>query len=211
MSIDSSEYATQSSNSSGNRAPPPPFSSQQRKRPALSNLGIEVSLASDIKTPNTPTPNSGNDPLDSSDAILKVRPTPTPPVEFTHTSHPNPQYYPYQHPQPDQNHGHYGSAHQSQHIYSSRSDDVREPQLAIVLEALSDFQTFYDQKTHRIEALVQLTLYNVYLYEILIVGNTIETSIRTTLSEGNRIASNSGRTNRKFENIGNAQNSTSRT
>ena len=204
MSIDSSEYATQSSNSSGNRAPPPPFSSQQRKRPALSNLGIEVSLASDIKTPNTPTPNSGNDPLDSSDAILKVRPTPTPPVEFTHTNHPNPHYYPYQQPQPDQNHGHH-------HIYSSRSEDVREPQLAIVLEALSDFQTFYDQKTHRIEALVQLTLYTVYLYDGLTLGDTIETSIGSTLSKGNRIASNSSRTNSKFENIGNAQNSSSRT
>lgn len=145
MSIDSSEYASQSSNSSGNRAPPPSFSSQQRKRPALSNLGIEVSLASDIKTPNTPTPNFVHEPLDSSDAILKVRPTPNQSADFSHTSQANPNYY------HDPHNNHYVQSHQS---FNSRGDDIREPQLSIVLEALSDFQNFYDQKAHRIEALV---------------------------------------------------------
>lgn len=151
MSIDSSEYASQSSNSSGNRAPPPSFSSQQRKRPALSNLGIEVSLASDIKTPNTPTPNFGNEPLDSSDAILKVRPTPTTSAEYSHGSHANPNYYQYHQQQHDPHNNHFIQSHQP---YNSRGDDIREPQLSIVLEALSDFQNFYDQKAHRIEALV---------------------------------------------------------
>ena len=156
MSIDSSEYVSQSSNSGGNRAPPPPFSSQQRKRPALSNLGIEVCLASDIKTPNTPTPNFINEPLDSSDAILKVRPTPTPPTDYSQPTQSNIPYYNYQQKQQLDQNNHYIQANQS---YSSRIDDIREPQLSIVLEALSDFQNFYDQKTHRIEALVNIIVH----------------------------------------------------
>lgn len=144
MSIDSSEYTSQSSNSNGNRAPPPPFSSQtfaqsQRKRPALSNLGIEVSLASDVKTPNTPTPNFNTEPLDSSDAVLKVRPTPTPLQSIeTHQNNHQPQL-----PQQQQH-----FMHQNSH------NEIREPQLMIVLEALSDFQNTFDQKSHRIETLV---------------------------------------------------------
>ena len=163
MSIDSSECTSQNSNSGGNRAPPPPFSSQtfaqsQRKRPALSNLGIEVSLASDVKTPNTPTPNFANELLDSSDAVLKVRPTPPQPIEAQIQAHHQNQIY---------------NSHQQQDYYiqnepirsSYRShndghDEIREPQLSIVLEALSDFQTFYDQKTNRVETLV--TLHNIF-------------------------------------------------
>lgn len=142
MSIESSEYTSQSSNSSGNRAPPPPFSSQtfaqsQRKRPALSNLGIEVSLVSDVKTPNTPTPNFTPEPLDSSDAVLKVRPTPTP-LQSMETQ--QQQFY----------------THHNSH------NDIREPQLAIVLEALSDFQNTFDQKSHRIETLVSQRGYSRY-------------------------------------------------
>ena len=186
MSIDSSEYVSQSSNSSGNRAPPPPFSSQQRKRPALSNLGIEVSLASDIKTPNTPTPNFINEPLDSSDAILKVRPTPTPSLEFAHANQSNPHYYTYQHQhQQDQNSNPYIQSNQSHLPYSNRSEDIREPQLAIVLEALSDFQNFYDQKTHRIEALVFISFGNINLFFFKFLGNAIKASFRATLPKGN--------------------------
>lgn len=177
MSIDSAEYASQSSNSSGNRAPPPSFSSQQRKRPALSNLGIEVSLASDIKTPNTPTPTFVNEPLDSSEAILKVRPTPTSSTEYSHSSHANPNYYQYQQ-QHDSHNNNFVQPHQS---YNSRGDDIREPQLSIVLEALSDFQNFYDQKAHRIEALVLTIL----LWSFYFVGNTFETSLRATIPKGN--------------------------
>ena len=144
MSIDSSEFSSQNTNSSGNRVPPPPFSSQaftqSRKRPALSNLGIEVSLASDVKTPNTPTPNFANDPLDSSDAVLKVRPTPTPPTDSNYQ----------QHNSYDQ-----GSHYQETRNYHQKQVH-REPQLAIVLDALSDFQHFYDQKTLKIENMVNI-------------------------------------------------------
>lgn len=146
MSIDSSEFVSQTSNSSGNRVPPPPFSSQQRKRPALSNLGIEVSLASDIKTPNTPTPKFETESLDSSDAILKVRPTPTIPVEF-HNNANNFSYASNNHLPP---HHH----HQNHQSYNDRDEDFRAPQLSTILEALSDFQNFYDQKAHRIETMV---------------------------------------------------------
>lgn len=144
MSIDSSDYTSNNSNSSGNRVPPPPFSSQtfaqsQRKRPALSNLGIEVSLNSDVKTPNTPTPNFASEPLDSSDAVLKIRPTPTEVNHHHHQQHHPQQYY-------------------DQHNYHSndyRNNGFREPQLSSILEALSDFQNIYDQKIHRIETLVR--------------------------------------------------------
>lgn len=142
MSIDSSEFAAQNTNSSGNRAPPPPFSSQtftqSRKRPALSNLGIEVSLASDVKTPNTPTPNFANEPLDSSDAVLKVRPTPTPPTDSNYQQH--------------------NSYNQGSRYQEIQKQAIREPQLAIILDALSDFQHFYDQKTIKIENMVNIKI-----------------------------------------------------
>lgn len=150
MSIDSTEYTSQSTHSSVSRAPPPPFSSQtftqsQRKRPALSNLGIEVSLASDVKTPNTPTPNFTTEPLDSSDAVLKIRPTPPTPIqsnENTPRTHHHQQYHPQITPQQ----------------YVSQ-DSFHEPQLSFVFEALSDFQNAFDQKTHRIENLVQIVFF----------------------------------------------------
>ena len=130
MSIDSSEFNSAATNSSGNRAPPPTFSSQtftqgQRKRPVLSNLGIEVSLASDVKTPNTPTPNLNSDTL-SSDALLHIRPTPT------------------------------TSSHSSQTYENSFSprDELKEPQLMFVLDALADFQCHYDHKSQKIDLLV---------------------------------------------------------
>ena len=150
MSIESSEFSSQSTNSSGSRVAPPPFSSQtftqSRKRPALSNLGIEVSLASDVKTPNTPTPNFTSEPLDSSDAVLKVRPTPTPQAEhgnqLQNINNQGPQY------QENPNH------HIHNHHYQNQL--IREPQLALVLDALSDFQNCYDQKTVKIENMVTI-------------------------------------------------------
>lgn len=150
MSIDSSDFGSQNTNSSGNRAPPPPFSSQtfshSRKRPALSNLGIEVSLASDVKTPNTPTPNFATEPLDSSDAVLKVRPTPTEPIDPSSYQQHHSDHY-------SDNHGYQHPKHHNQH-YSRNYDVIREPQLTIVLDALSDFQHFYDQKSQKIDNMV---------------------------------------------------------
>jgi hypothetical protein len=144
MSIDSSEFVSQNTNSSGNRAPPPPFSSQaftqSRKRPALSNLGIEASIASDVKTPNTPTPNFTSEPLDSSDAVLKVRPTPTPTTEQSYQQH---------------NHYNQGSHYQESQNYHQKQA-IKEPQLIVLLDALTDFQHFYDQKTLKIESMVNI-------------------------------------------------------
>ena len=190
MSIDSSDYTSQGTNSSGNRAPPPPFSTQtftqSRKRPALSKLGIEVSLASDVKTPNTPTPNFASEPLDSSDAVLKVRPTPTPPndqQQNTYTQgYPESENNNYQHhhqTQQYQNHNENYShneryLHNNQYIRNeqyNRSDGIREPQLSIVLDALADFQHFYDQKSLKIENMVIL----ITKIRLKFLGKSIET------------------------------------
>lgn len=148
MSIDS-EISSTASSSGGNRAPPPPFTQSQRKRPALSNLGIDVSLASDIKTPNTPTPNFTNETINS-DTFLNVRQTPTPnPLINVKGTNTNTNTL-----QPIQ---------QQYYATNNASDEeIREPQLIIVLEALSDFQRHFDQKSHTIELLV------IFMFLILI-------------------------------------------
>lgn len=160
MSIDSNEYTSQTSNSSGNRAPPPPFTSQ-RKRPPLSNLGIEVSLASDVKTPNTPTPNFTSEPMDSSDAVLKVRPSSSA-TSIDSSYHPQSQHIPFNHHQ-----NRYQEDHRQNHYSTARPDDIREPQLNLILESLADFQHFYDQKSQRIDGLVhivQIIRYHFIVY-----------------------------------------------
>ena len=138
MSIDS-EFSSTASSSGGNRAPPPPFTQSQRKRPALSNLGIDVSLASDIKTPDTPTPNFTNETINS-DTFLSVRQTPTPNPLINIKGTNNNTFQPVR-----------------QQYYTANNasnEEIREPQLIIVLEALNDFQRHFDQKSHTIELLV---------------------------------------------------------
>jgi hypothetical protein len=160
MSIDASEYNSATANSSGgNRAPPPSFSSQsfaqgQRKRPALNNLGIEVSLASDVKTPNTPTPNLNNEIL-SSDNLLHTKPTPTPPHQNSHS----------------------GISYNYHSPFPSREDEFKEPQLLTILDALSDFQCHYDQKSQKIDTLVRISISLVCYIYIQLLGKTTPTSV----------------------------------
>lgn len=170
MSIDSNEYTSQTSNSSGNRAPPPPFTSQ-RKRPPLSNLGIEVSLASDVKTPNTPTPNFTTEPLDSSDVMLKVRPT------SSATSNDSAYHHAQSHHIPFNRHQSKYQEDDRNNQYISRSEDIREPQLNSILESLADFQHFYDLKSHKIEGLVNIS--KPIFHYCLCVGIAIKTLFRS--------------------------------
>lgn len=118
--------------SGGNRAPPPPFSTQ-RKRPAINNLGIEISLNSDAKTPETPTPNintASESSKPTSEIILQSKHIPSSTSVPSIIQSSSPQYEPFS------------------------VEGIRDPLLVNVFDALTDFQNNYDVKSQKIIYLV---------------------------------------------------------
>lgn len=148
MSVESFDYSnnTQSTHQTNENLhskappPPPPFSAQ-RKRPPLSNLGIEVSLASDVKTPNTPTPQYSNDHLDSSEAVLKIRSSSS--ISDQTNNYQNQQQYTHHNPSFD-------------HMNIQKqpfAGSLKEPRIAQIIDLLADFDSAYCLKSQRLDNL----------------------------------------------------------